>query len=157
VDLFWVTHQLAVVTRPLGGDRLAAELRRLRSDGIDVLVSCLTRDEEAESGLLDEETLAVAAGMGFVRTTIDDHSIPVDGSIDPALDELNAALQAGRRVAVHCWMGLGRSPTVVSALLIADGKAADEAIGLVSLARGTTVPETEAQRAWLNSQVARTR
>ena len=154
MELFWVTDQLAVAARPRGGNELTAELRRLRTNGVDVLVSCLTRDEEEDSGLLGEATLAAAAGLTFVRTTIDDRSIPVDGSIDGALDELTAALQSGRTVAVHCWMGLGRSPTVVAALLIADGTAADEAIRLVSAARGTNVPETAEQRAWLISRRA---
>ena len=149
MELFWVTEDLAVVSRPRGGDGLATDITRLRNRGVDVLVSCLTPREDAESDLEDEASAAHAQGMEFVRTPIDDHGVPKGTSVDSAIDELHRARQAGRRVAVHCWMGLGRSPLIAAALLITGGMPAKEAIERVSSARGVPVPETEQQQAWL--------
>lgn len=149
MELFWVTDDLAVATRPRGGDGLASDLGRLRAIGIDVLVSCLTPSEEQELDLRDEETVARAAGLEFVRTTIDDRSVPRAGSVDRAVDGLGAAIRRGQRVAVHCRMGLGRSPMIAAAVLIAGGTHADVAISRVGMARGVAIPETEEQRAWL--------
>jgi protein-tyrosine phosphatase len=149
VDLFWVTESLAVATRPRGGDWVAADLDHLRTSGVDVLVSCLTTDEERELDLGDEQSLTEAAGLQFVRTTIDDMSVPAAGSVEEAIEELGAAIRDGRRVAVHCRMGLGRSPMIAAAVLIADGTHPDDAISRVATARGVPVPETQEQRAWL--------
>jgi protein-tyrosine phosphatase len=149
MDLFWVTENLAVATRPRGGDWLTGDLDRLRAVGIDVLVSCLTTSEEEELELGDEETVAKSAGMEFVRTTIEDLSVPAAGAVDRAVEGLECAVQAGRRVAIHCRMGLGRSPMIAAAVLIAGGTHADDAISQVATARGVAVPETKEQRAWL--------
>jgi protein-tyrosine phosphatase len=79
-------------------------------------------------------------------------SIPSPGSIDPAVDAVGESIRGGRRVAIHCRMGLGRSPLVAAAVLIADGLTADEAMAIVSEARGASTPETAAQRAWLRAR-----
>lgn len=149
MELFWVTEDLAVAGRPRGGNGLATEIARLRAHGVDVLVSCLMPDEEAESDLEAEDAAARAEGLEFVRTPIDDHGVPRGSSVDGAIDELNRARQDGRRIAVHCWMGLGRSPMIAAAVLIAGGMPAQEAIERVSSARGVSVPETTQQQAWL--------
>jgi protein-tyrosine phosphatase len=149
VQLFWVTDTLAVITRPRWGDGLNADLAGLRARGIDVLASCLTSYEETELGLADEEAAARAAGLAFVRTTITDHSVPDGDSVDAAIEALRRARNEGRRVAVHCRAGLGRSPLIAAALLIADGVPAAAAIIRVTNARGVAVPETQEQRAWL--------
>lgn len=149
MELFWVTANLAVATRPRGGDWLAVDLNRLHAEGVDVLVSCLTAGEEQELDLGDEEHIAQTVGMQFVRTTIDDRSVPRAGTVDPAIDRLVAAGGNGQHIAVHCRMGLGRSPMIAAAVLIADGTPADDAISRVSAARGVAIPETEEQRAWL--------
>jgi protein-tyrosine phosphatase len=152
VELFWVSTTLAVSTRPRGGDWLDVDLARLRGLGVDVLVSCLTAREEAELDLIGEEAAASAAGMTFIRATIDDRSVPSPGSIDPAVEAVGASIRAGRRVAIHCRMGLGRSPMVAAAALIEGGLTADAAMAVVGAARGTTVPETDEQRAWLRAR-----
>jgi protein-tyrosine phosphatase len=62
--------------------------------------------------------------------------------------ELQAALEAGKRVVVHSRMGIGRSSLVAAGLLVAEGKTVPEAFE-VSTARGMPVPDTDAPWRWL--------
>ena len=57
--------QLATAARPHGGNRLEDEIRSLHREGVDVLVSLLTDDENQELELTQEGALCRAAGMEF--------------------------------------------------------------------------------------------
>ena len=53
-EVHWIKGlpcRLAILPRPRSGDWLEDEIRSLRGQGIDVLVSLLTPDETAELGL----------------------------------------------------------------------------------------------------------
>jgi len=74
--------------------------------------------------------------------------LPVTDFTDPQPDQLlmaarfiDTAVAAGRRVLVHCRLGVGRSPTVVAAWLLYTGLPAAEAIRQVEEApRSRTRP-----------------
>lgn len=51
---------------------------------------------------------------------------------------------------VHCRAGIGRTGLVATAILMQDGFSAKSACEMVSSKRGVVVPETQAQRDWLN-------
>ena len=51
LELFWVNDVLAVTTRPRGGDWLRDDLAEGYGRGGQILVSCLTREEESDLGL----------------------------------------------------------------------------------------------------------
>jgi protein-tyrosine phosphatase len=53
-------------------------------------------------------------------------------------------------MAVHCWAGIGRLSLIAAALLVRLGTSADQAWDAIAKARGRAVPETEAQRHWLD-------
>jgi hypothetical protein len=52
-------------------------------------------------------------------------------------------------VAVHCRQGIGRSGLIAAGVLAASGTSPEDAIAAVSSARGLPVPETSAQRLWV--------
>lgn len=142
--------KLAIVPRPRGGDWLEDDLAALRRQGIDVLVSLLTSAETEEIGLAKEEGAARAAGLLFRSFPVVDRSVPGDRSAFTGLAaELLAHLQAGQSVAVHCRMGIGRASLLAASVLTAAGVAPGAAWERVQEARGTAVPDTDAQRAWL--------
>ena len=157
MDLFWIERGLAVVTRPRGGDGLADELAELAAAGVDVLVSCLPRDEERDLGLEGERTAAAGAGMHFVSVPVPDMGTPPDARrYDAAVEELAALRAAGRSVAIHCRMSYGRAPMLAAALLALDGSMTPvEAWTRIGEKRGRRAPETEPQGEWIAAFAAR--
>jgi len=149
MELFPITKNLAVVTRPRGGDWLADDLVRLRQSGIDALVSCLTPIEETELALDDEREQAERAGLAFIRLPIEDRGLPPMAVADQVAKAIARRVEAGERVAVHCRQGLGRAPLVVGTVLVRSGVAPDEAWAAIERGRGQPVPDTPAQREWL--------
>lgn len=148
--LYWVDDGVAVAARPRGSDWLGDEMAQLRADGVDILVSCLTGPEEEDLGLTAESTIAGEQGIEFVRLPIEDRDVPADmTAFTSVLQRLDLSRHQGRRLAIHCRQGLGRSPLVAAALLVVAGASPDAAWTAVGAERGVPVPETEAQRAWL--------
>lgn len=122
----------------------------MKADGIDVLVSLLEADEAECVGLADEAGQCARAGIEFLSLPVTDHGIPDSFEmVEIAVARLARLIDAGRGVGAHCFAGLGRSPLLVAAMLIEHGYSVEEAIGLVSAARGCAVPEMDGQHAWL--------
>ncbi|GAA1267118.1 methyltransferase domain-containing protein [Saccharothrix xinjiangensis] len=140
----------------MGHPRDLRHLRRLAASGVGVIVCALTPDELAELELVDAEEEARDAGMAFHRVPIPDFGVPAaEPGLDAVLDEVLAAMRAGRHVLVHCWGGIGRSSLVAAALLVLDGASPEAAWQAIAEARGRDVPETDEQRAWLGAFAAR--
>jgi protein-tyrosine phosphatase len=76
---------------------------------------------------------------------------PKLGTFEETIDRLGDDRRVGRRVAIHCHQGLGRSPLVAAALLVRSGHSPDAAWNLISQKRRQIVPETGAQREWLRA------
>lgn len=147
--------RLAVMPRPRAGDWLADEAASWRRQGLDTVVSLLEDAEVVELGLEDEPAACERAGMRFVRFAVPDRGVP--GS-RPAVSELVAALaaelRAGRGVGIHCRVGVGRSAALAVCVLAALGVPVESAWAAVERSRGLTVPDTPAQRAWVNDWLA---
>src|SRR4051794_17637279 len=143
--------RLAVAPRPRGGDWLADELAGWRAAGFDTVVSLLTPGEEAEFELGGEAEAARAAGVEFIGFPVPDRDTPRsrDGFRE-LVSKVAGELAAGRGVVVHCRQGIGRAGLFAAAVLIAAGLDPDAAVERVSAARGRPVPETPAQRRWLD-------
>ena len=67
------------------------------------------------------------------------------------IKELDLALGSGKRVAVHCRQGIGRSGLITAALLIASGDDPETVWEQIEQSRGRPVPDTDEQRAWVKS------
>jgi protein-tyrosine phosphatase len=138
-----------VMSRPEGGNALAAHLQRLRGKGVDTIVCALTPGERDLLGLDDEPEEARQAGLSFVEFPIPDFSVPDAQALQDLARHLAKAIRKGDYIVIHCRGGSGRSGVVAGAALIAMGAEADEAMRLVSEARGVPAPETEEQRTLL--------
>jgi protein-tyrosine phosphatase len=153
--IFWINGpwkgRLALSARPRGGDWLEDEIAAWREAGIDLILSHLTREEESDLDLLREKQEVVQCGMRFISFPVPDRETP--GSVSEALstfETLNKALSEGKNSLVHCRQGIGRAALSAVCLLILKGISVDEALRIVSDARGVQVPETEAQRCWID-------
>lgn len=143
--------RLGIMPHPPGYAGLAASLEMLLAQGADMLVSLLEPDEALALGLADEENSCRLIGLEFRSFPIADFGIPaLDDSTLAFMDELAAYLQDEGNLVIHCYGGIGRSSLVAAAVMIRSGIGLEAALRAIRNARGTPVPETEAQRAWLD-------
>ncbi len=159
-DLFWIPGpwrgRLSIAPRPRGGDWLGDEASAWRRAGIDTVVSLLEDEEAAELDLDGERRAVENEAISFISFPIPDRGVPVSTeAATSTIGAIAAQLDAGKNVAVHCRQGIGRSGLVASGVLMSSGINADEAIQIVSSARGMSVPETPEQRRWIEKLSSR--
>lgn len=120
------------------GAQLDADLIWLRAQGVEVLVTLLQDHEIGKLGDLSDR--AGAAGLEWRPLPIPDGMVPID-TFDYGKEALHLAkrLRNGGSVAIHCWLGLGRTGTLAAAVLQALGLGPQEALGAVRKARIGTV------------------
>jgi protein-tyrosine phosphatase len=125
-------------------------MKALRSAGVDILVSLLTRDEETELGLSDERHHCEASGMVFLSFPITDRGTPgSDGEALALIRQLSRSVSDAKAIAIHCRMGIGRSSLIAASVLVMLGIDGEHAFDLLATARGLAVPDTKAQRQWV--------
>ncbi len=84
--------------------------------------------------------------------SIPDLHTPLPEGMARILDTIDAALEAGRTVYVHCYGGIGRTGTVVGCYLVRHGTDGEAALAEIARLRRETPdgwkrsPETHAQR-----------
>jgi len=153
-DVFWIhaplVGRLAIMPRPRAGEWLDDEIIGWQTEGIDTVVSLLEHAEISELGLEREAELSPEHGMEFISLPIPDRGLPASLRDATALAQ-TVALQVGegKSVAIHCRAGIGRSSLIAAGVLICSGLRADNALQLISIARGIDVPDTDAQRDWV--------
>jgi protein-tyrosine phosphatase len=155
-EVFWIDSigegRLGIMPRPRGGDWLDGEIEGFAKAGVNVVVSLLTADEVAELSLQDEQRLCGERGIRFISFPIPDRGVPPSSpEAGRTVDMLLGELRAGKDVAIHCRMGIGRSALIAACLLKFQGIGVDDAFAMISRARGFSVPDTEEQREWVNA------
>ena len=153
--LYWIENsfpgRLAISARRRGGDWLEDEIEGWRRQGVDVVVSLLTPSENEELNLKDEAGLSKARDIRFFSFPIEDRGVPVSSAkVEQLVAQVGSEIQEGKKVAVHCRQGIGRSSLISAALLISSGEDIERALKAISKARGLDVPETAEQRRWLD-------
>jgi protein-tyrosine phosphatase len=158
-ELYWIDGpwpgRLAISARPRGGDWLEDEIRAWRMAGLDVIVSLLTPEEMESLGLQQEAEISQKNGLEFLSLPIVDRSVPtLDSKTVEILDQIEAALDQGKKITVHCRQGIGRSGLIAASLLVAKGTSPTAAVAQVGKVRRVVVPETPEQRAWIDTFAA---
>jgi protein-tyrosine phosphatase len=147
---------LAITPRPRGGDWLDVDIEALSLQNVGVLVSLLEVDEASELALDGEATSCATYGIEFCELPVPDLGIPSDSSeFIRAATNLVEQLRLGKRIAIHCRQSVGRSGLLATAVMVAAAVALDDAIRIVSKARGVPVPETAIQLQWLRQHEAK--
>ncbi len=157
--LFWVEGpwlgRLALAARPRGGDWLNDEIEGWQNAGVSTIFSLLTSDEEQSLGLEDEASVAQAHHLKLISFPVEDRRVPTSPSeLSKTLERIEADLQSGKSVVVHCRQGVGRSGLVGACLLINSGMSPQSAIDNITRSRGVQVPETSEQRDWIDYYAA---
>jgi len=118
-------------------------VRNLVEAGVTLFVD-LTHEGE-----LEPYASLVAPPVRYVNRPIRDFSIPTRDGLVEILDEIDAEIDAGGVVYVHCWAGCGRTGVVVASWLVRHGLDADDALRRIAEARGIGCPQTLEQRAFV--------
>jgi hypothetical protein len=147
------------------------KVRRMLEAGIRVFVD-LTEDGELApyDHLVMEEARALGVDAEHLRFPIRDVCVPeTPEHVESTLDAIDAALDAGRAVYVHCWGGIGRTGTIVGCYLVRHGRTGDEALEQIAewwttvekRSRRPRSPETDEQcdyvRSWRSGAASRDR
>jgi atypical dual specificity phosphatase len=99
------------------------ELEHLLTEGIKVLVTAM---EDTLNKILVEEV-----GLEYHYFPVLPYGTPSLKQINEFVELVNTNRVKNRPVAVHCYMGWGRTGTLLAAYLISEGMGADEAIAEV--------------------------
>lgn len=141
--------RLAVCLRPRSGWFLDDDIRALKQNGYDALVTAITHEELTRLDLVDLPAACAREGVVFHHFPVGNLQVPPLELALPTLRTWSDHLVGGGGLALHCWASVGRSPTLTAALLVLAGVPADEAWERIERARGRGVPDTNEQRAWV--------
>ena len=128
---------LAGADRPYG----MSDLEKLVRAGIKVLVTVMETP-------LDADTVA-DVGLEYHYFPIPPYGTPKLEQLQDFVELVNTNRAVGRPVAVHCYMGWGRTGTFLAAYLISEGLSPDEAIREVRRKRPGSI-ETRGQEQMLH-------
>jgi protein-tyrosine phosphatase len=126
-----------------GPENAPGEIQSLVDAGVTLFLD-LTHEGE-----LEPYAHLVEPPARYVNRPIRDFSIPTREGLAATLDEIDAEVEAGGFVYVHCWAGCGRTGVVVGSWLVRHGLAAEDALRRIAEARGLGCPQTLEQRAFV--------
>ena len=111
----------------------------------------IAEDEEwlREQGVTSLVSLTLtppSLGFRILHVPIPDMHSPSVSQLRAAVDFIRAAWDEGGGVAVHCGAGMGRTGTVLAAVLVAEGSRADQAIAEVRAARSGSIETREQEQ-----------
>jgi protein-tyrosine phosphatase len=122
---------------------------------VSTIFSLLTPEEESSLQLEGEATVAQAHNLKLISFPVEDRRVPTSPSeLSKSLELVEADLQSGKNVVVHCRQGVGRSGLVGACLLINSGMSPQSAIDTITHNRGVQIPETSEQRDWIDYYAA---
>lgn len=135
---FVVENELAGCAHPEGLGECDEALQELKEQGIGALVSL------DESGI----PLYMIADHDFhyLHLPIPDFGIPKMKQAREFVEFVRRECEEGRKVAVHCGAGLGRTGTMIAVYIVAKGSSADDAIRIVRETRPGSIETTDQEK-----------
>jgi atypical dual specificity phosphatase len=131
-----IPDQLAACVDPVAGVQAAEQLR---TGNVTLLINLYERPDPPE--------LLQNLGAETLHLPVHNSDAPTQAQLDRGVAAITQALQQGKRVAVHCGAGLGRSGTLLAAYLVSQGSDAEDALARVRAARPGSVETLEQENA----------
>lgn len=109
--------------------------------------------------MLHEQAAYYGLAVAHHQYPILDYSTPDPEQMTATLDAIDAALEAGRNIYLHCWGGIGRTGVTVGCHLVRHGMTGGQALNQLAAwwqsvpksALNPHTPETEAQREFIRA------
>lgn len=154
--IYWINGpipgRLGIMGKPHSGEWLEDDIARWKQDGVVQVVSLLEPPEVDKLGLMRVGDLCGKFSLQFVSHPIAERGVPASADeIASLVQTIKAHLQNRKPVAIYCRTGMGRSALVAACVLRSFGHDAKKAFELVASARGFMVPDTPAQREWVEA------
>jgi protein-tyrosine phosphatase len=138
---------LSIMARPLP---LQGDLAAVKAAGVDTVISLLEPDEAAAAGIAAEADTCAALGLIFLNHPVRDMQLPEPESFAGFAVQIANRLLGGACISLHCYASIGRSGMLACTVLGHFGYTPDRALAHVSAQRGTAVPDTAAQAAFIH-------
>ncbi len=156
-DSYWVVPGRLLAGEYPGSKEEAAartKVRRLLDAGVTLFLDLTDEYDHLKPyrELLGEVASLAGRTVEHRAMPIRDYDVPTAREMGRILDAIDAALEAGEVVYVHCWGGIGRTGTVVGCYMVRHGWIPEEAIKEIArLRKGTPdghrpAPQSRAQR-----------
>ena len=126
-----------------GSENASVEVSELAAAGVTLFIDL------TQPGELAPYASHVEPPARYVNRPIRDFSIPARDALVATLDEIDAEIDSGGLVYVHCWAGCGRTGVVVGTWLVRHGVAPNDALRRIAEARGLGCPQTLEQRVYV--------
>jgi protein-tyrosine phosphatase len=159
--IFWINEfkkgNLGMMARPKGNDWLEDEIKKLGFYEVDVVVSLLEWHEMKELEIESEQLFCEKHDIEFIHFPIQDRNVPEDEkAFIQLITTIDLKLKEGKKIVIHCRMGIGRTAVIAAGTLIKNGLKADNVFELLSNKRTLEVPDTNEQVEWIermNAQI----
>jgi protein-tyrosine phosphatase len=152
--IFWIEENLGIMSRPLGGEELQEEIIHWKKLGINTIVSFLTDEENEELDLEYERMDCRREGFEFIKFPIENGEVP-DSYLKTKelVISLAEKIKENQKVLLHSRGGIGRTSMIAASILAQNGLSIPKAFDLIIKIRGIKVPDTDAQKIWVEEFV----
>ncbi len=146
--------KIALSPCPQGHEKLASEIQTLKNANYKLVISMLTPEEQVKHGLTREQAICTAQGITYLNFPIRDEIADSDSETMRFIQLVSSELQQtlsdeNTKVLFHCRGGVGRSSMLIALVMAQFGYDVEQVFQWITLARGETAPESNAQLEWV--------